>query len=119
MPQTRPGIEHYAVATKAVAHGLPCVEDGVAGQAFKQVSAVAGVGYGDSKITTVQVGEQFIIHHKGQVEFVNSRQEGGTFAKGDAVYIRASDNLLTATSTSNVKMGRVDAIAPNRGLPTG
>lgn len=116
----RPGRTHYTTATKAVVHGQPCTEQGFSGIAIKKQAAAAGTGLGDAKITTVQVGEKFHIELKGEVEVTNARQEGGTFAKGDAVYIRASDNLLTATSTSNIKFGRVTELAgEGRGLPTG
>lgn len=120
MPEIRPGSVHYVTAaTKAVLHGAPAIEDGYPGIAIKQVAAPAGTGLGDTKITTVQVGEAFIIQHKGQVLVNNSKQEGGTFAKGDVVYIRTADNLITATSTGNSKFGRVEAIATERGIPTG
>jgi hypothetical protein len=119
MPEIRPGRGHYAVATKEVAHGAPCIEDGFAGVAIKQVVAPGGTGLGDDLITNVQIGENFFIECKGLVYVTNSKQETGTFAKGDAVYIRTSDNLLTATSGGNKKYGRVEAIAGERGVGVG
>jgi hypothetical protein len=120
MPEIRPGQVHYVTAaTKAVSHGAPAIEDNFCGVAIKQQAAPAGTGLGATAITQVAVGEPFIIQHKGQVLVVNSRQEGGTFAKGAAVYIRTADNLLTAVTTGNVRFGRVEAIATERGIPAG
>lgn len=118
MTEIRPGAVHYATATKAVVHGTPAIENGFAGVALKQVPAAAGTGLGDAKITTVQIGEAFIINYRGQVYVANSRNGGGTFAKGDPVYIRTSDNALS-TVTTDAKFGRVEAIAGERGVATG
>lgn len=115
----RPGRTHYCTATKAVAHGAPATENGFVGKAIKKIAAPAGTGLGAAIITTVQVGEAFHIELEGEVEVANTRQEGGTFAKGAAVYIRASDNLLTATASGNIPYGRVTEIAGERGLIAG
>lgn len=119
MPEVRPGQVFYAVATKAVAHGAPCTELGFAGIAIKQTAAVAGVGLGDPTITTVQVGESFIIQIKGRVYVSNANAAGGTFSKGDPVYIIAASNALTSASAGNGKFGRVADVAPARGVGTG
>lgn len=113
------GRAFYCVATKVVAHNAPATELGIAGRAVKQLAAPVGTGLGSTLITNVQIGEAFIIRSKGRHYFTNSRSEGGTFAKGDAVYIIPATNLLTAVSTSNVKFGRVVEIAGERGVGTG
>jgi hypothetical protein len=118
VPEVRPGQVHYATATKAVNHGAPCIENGVPGIAIKQVAAPAGTGLGAAAITQVAIGEKVIIQEKGRVYVPNTRQEGGTFAKGDPVYIRTADNLLTAVNT-NVKFGRCVEIAGERGVGAG
>jgi hypothetical protein len=116
----RPGRTHYCTATKTVVHGAPCTEQGFAGIAIKKIVAPGGTGLGAAIITTVQIGEKFHIETRGEVEVTNSRSEGGTFAKGDAVYIIPATNLLTAVSTANVKFGRVTELGgEGRGLPTG
>lgn len=121
MSEERPGNAFYAVATKAVQHNAPCIELGFSGRAVKQIAAPAGTGLGATIITQIQVGEAFIIRDKGRHYFPNTRSEGGTFAKGDPVYIIAATNLLTATSNSgaNPKFGRVAEIAGERGVGTG
>lgn len=119
MPEERPGRSFYCTATKPVAHGAPVTELGRVGQAIKQVAAPAGTGLGSALITTVQIGERFNIRTWGRHYFTNARQEGGTFAKGDPVYIRASDNLLTATDTGNLPFGYVAEVAGERGVGAG
>lgn len=123
MAELRPGQVHYvAAATKTVVHGAPAVEQGFAGVGYKQVAAPAGTGLGSTLVTTVQVGEAFIIQHKGQVYIANTRFGGGTFAAGDIVNIRVSDNALTtaaADASTIFKYGRVEAIAGSRGVGTG
>lgn len=119
MPEVRPGQVYYAVASKAVNHGAPCVEQGIPGIAIKQQAAPAGTGLGATAITQIAISESFIIQIKGRVYVANSRSEGGAFAKGDPVYIIAATNLLTAVSTSNVKFGRVVELAGTRGVGTG
>jgi hypothetical protein len=108
---------HYATATKAVNHGLPCVEVGFVGVAVKQQAAPGGTGLGATAITQVGVGEKFGILIKGTVYVANLISA----VKGSPVYIVAATNLLTLTSNSgaNPKFGRVEAIAGERGVGTG
>lgn len=117
MPEVRPGQVHYATATKAVDHGKPCTEDGFVGIAIKQQAAAAGVGLGDTTITRVGVGENFIIQIKGRVYVDNLISA----TKGAPIYIVAATNLLTLTSNSgaNPKFGRVTELAGTRGVGTG
>jgi Uncharacterized conserved protein (DUF2190) len=120
MAQNRPGRAHYATATKEVAHGAPCVEDNFAGIAIKQIAAPGGTGLGDDLITKVQVGEQFIIEHKGLWTVPNVDAAAATFAVGDDVWIDPDDNTTTSAHAGNeAKFGRVEAIAGQRGTPTG
>lgn len=113
--QIRPGRVHYATATKEVAHGAPCTEEGFVGIAVKQQVPVAGVGLGDSTITTIAIGEDFVIELLGLVTITNS----GGFVVGDKLYIDPSNNTVTKTVGSNLKFGIVEAVAGERGTPTG
>jgi len=68
----------------------------------------------------VQVGEDFVIETKGLVTVPNVNAAGGTFAVGAAVYIDPDDNTLTSAHAGNeLKYGRVEAIAGDRGTATG
>lgn len=115
MPEVRPGQVHYTVATKAVAHGAPCTEDGFVGTAIKQVAAPAGTGLGSALITQVQVGESFVIQIKGRVYVAN----GIGAVKGSPIYIIAATNALTLTVGANLKFGRCTEVAGTRGVGTG
>lgn len=117
MPESRPGKGHYATATKAVLHGLPCIEDGFCGVAVKQIAAPAGTGLGATAITQVGIGEKFFIITKGTVYVDNLISA----TKGAPIYIVSATNLLTLTSNSgaNPKFGRVEALAGERGVGTG
>lgn len=123
MPYNRPGLMFLATATKAVVHGAACTELGIPGVAVKQAlppfgtgPAFSSPGVVNAALNTVQVGEQFSIITKGIVEVPVG---GLTPAKGDAVYIIAASNALTATVGTNVKFGRVVEIAGQRGCRTG
>lgn len=109
------GRTHYCVAAQTILHAAPATQNGFVGTAVKMVPAPGGTGLGSTLITTIQVGELYHIELLGDRYLTNSKQEGGTFAVGDAVYIRASDNLLTATSSSNLKYGRVSEIDDGNG----
>jgi Uncharacterized conserved protein (DUF2190) len=117
MPYSRPGYMFYATATKAVDHGKPCVENGVAGVAVKQkaVSSAAGLGGSPDPQKNIAIGEKFAIISKGVVQIDNT----GSFVVGNPIYIIAATNLLTATSAGNVKFGMCVEIAGQRGTPTG
>ena len=121
MPEIRPGRAYYFTADLAVAHGAPVHRNGYVGIAIKKTAAPAGTGLGASVITTIQAGEAAHMETEGRALVNNSRQEGGTFAKGDAVNIRTADNLLTAAAVGAgvVAFGRVAEIAGERGVPTG
>lgn len=119
MGEVRPGRVHYATATKLVLHNMPTSEDGFAGVARKQQAAPAGTGLGATIITQVQIGEAFVIEHKGQVRLPNPIG-AVTFIKGDPVYLTTASNVMAkAGGAGIVPFGRVEAVAPERGLPTG
>lgn len=119
MPYERPGERYYpAAATKAVNHGDPTIEDGVAGVAIKQQPAPFGTGLGAAIITQVQVGEDFVIDTKGIVEV----PAVGGAGKGDPVWITIADNTLVAADPGGglgAKYGRVYELAGERDTPTG
>ncbi len=132
MEQRKGDVHYVTAATAAVLHGAPVEEDGFVGIAVKQIEAPAGTGLRNDAgttpnpdIYTIKVGEAFVIRLKGLVYVTNARQEGGTFAVGDPVYINASSdgtdpNELSNTSAgSHLKFGRVEAIAGSRGVGTG
>lgn len=118
MPEWRPGQIEYFTATKAVNHGAPCTELGVAGIAIKQVAAPAGTGLGAATITQVGIGEQFAIVKRGRV-YVDNAGTGAPYAKGATLYIIPASNLLTNSAAGNVKFGRVVEVPPTRGVGTG
>jgi Uncharacterized conserved protein (DUF2190) len=113
MPKQKAGGHYYTTATKAVRHGAPTVEQGVAGIAVKQVEPPLTGAYADRDL--VAIGEAFEILHKGQVEV----DTVAGFAKGDPVYITAATNVLSETAAGNVAFGRVVEVAGERGTPTG
>jgi hypothetical protein len=122
MPDFRPGQVHYAVATKAVLHGAPCSEDGFTGVAIKQIAAPAGTGLGSTLITTVAIGEAFIIQIKGRV-YVANTGTGSPYVKGDTLYLTLATYALTKTGPqvagTTHKFGRVTEVAGTRGVGTG
>lgn len=119
MPYLRPGVISYHVATKQVQHDYPCIEDGVAGVAIKQVEQSWQLGIANRNI--VQIGESFAIAHQGETQVPSSLLAGGV--KGSPVYINTADNTLTITgpaSATKIPFGRVTSVAGDRrGTPTG
>jgi len=118
MPYNRPGRMFYTTATKAVNHGQPVVEQGVPGVSVKQKSAGSGAGSGTPQ-KQIAIGEKFAIITKGVVEVVNTGAGVAAAVPGTPIYIIAASNLLTTTSTSNVKYGMLieneSSVATNRG----
>lgn len=119
MPYERPGERYYpTAATKAVLHGNPCVEENVAGVAIKQVAAPFGTGLGSTLISTVQVGEKFVIDTQGIVEVPNTGIAAA--AKGAVVYIATATNALSLASGAGLlRYGVVVELAGERKTPTG
>ena len=117
MPVERPGAGHYTTATKVVAHGAPCVEDGqIVGVAIKQKAA--GWSAGLAAQSSIAIGEPFHIRTKGikQVPFVTGA------VTGSSVYINVTNNALTLTDPgagNGRRYGRVVEIQGQRGCPTG
>src|SRR4051794_20412152 len=113
MPYNRPGNIFYTRATKAVLHGRPTIEEGVAGVAVKQKEAAYGAAIAD--LDRVLVNEDFAIICKGIVQV----PEVAGFAVGDMVHITVADNTLTETSAAGTRVfGRVVEIEGERGTPT-
>lgn len=114
MPYERPGERYYpAAATKAVVHGTLTVEDQVVGIALKQQAAAFGTGLGSALITTIAVGEDFVIDCEGIIEVPNT---GITTAiKGTMIYITEANNALSlASGTGKVRVGRVFEVPGER-----
>lgn len=118
MPEWRPGQIHYTTATKAVNHGAACTEDGVAGMAVKQLAAPAGTGLGAAALTSIGIGEKFIIVKRGRVYLPNAGT-GSPYTKGTPLYIIAATNVVTNSAAGNIKLGRVIEVAGERGVGTG
>jgi len=118
MPYNRPGIMKYAVATKAVDHGLPVVELGVVGVAVKQRKPSSGAASGSPQ-KNIAISEPFAIISKGVVQVPNTGSGVSAAAVGTPIYIIAASNLLTTTSAGNVKFGMLVEAAGTRGTPTG
>lgn len=124
MPYNRPGKMFYAPATKAVVHGMPCIELNIPGVAVKQTAPAFGTGPAFSSpgvvntaLVTVGIGENFALITKGIVEVPVTGISSP--AVGDAVYITAADNTLSKTASANVKYGRIVELAGVRGTKAG
>jgi Uncharacterized conserved protein (DUF2190) len=121
MPYERPGERFYPTsATKAVDHGLPCIENGIAGVAIKQQPAPFGAALGGTPdpAKRIIVGEKFVIDCWGIVEIPNTGIAAAT--KGALVYITEADNVMSLTSgAGKTRFGRVFELAGERGTPTG
>lgn len=115
MPAVRPGNGHYATLTKdpVLKHGGVCEEDGFVGVAIKQKAR--GFAAGMSGQAVIDKGEEFFIVTKGEVTVDTI----SGLAVGDDVWIIVAENKLTETEGSNLRYGRVKAIAGERGCPTG
>lgn len=120
MPYSRPGYMKYvAAATKTTVHGDPCVETNFVGVAVKQRKPSSSAAAGVAGQKTIAIGEPFAIIAKGIVQVPNTGSGVAAANVGDPIYIIAASNLLTTTSTSNVKYGRLNEKAGSRGTPTG
>lgn len=116
MPKQKFSPGHYAVATKAVVHGDPCVEGGVSGIAFKQATPTWDQSFATQK--NIGIGENFLILDKGEVEVATI----GGAVKGQPIYILTATNALqTAVPGAGLgyPFGRVAELAGQRGTPTG
>jgi hypothetical protein len=118
MPYSRPGRMFYTVATKAVNHGLPVIEQGVPGVAVKQRRASSGAGSGTPQYQ-IAITEPMAIITKGVVQVVNTGSGLSAAAPGTPIYIIAASNLLTTTPAGNVKYGMLLENANVRGTPPG
>jgi hypothetical protein len=127
MPEVRPGEVHYATAVRALKQGQACAVDGFVGIAIKQQAAPAGTGLGAPEITTIAIGEKFIIQIKGRVYVFNTVTGLAGAAplaavKGSPVYITLATDALNIAGPASAtvgRFGRVTEIAPERGVGTG
>jgi hypothetical protein len=117
MPYNGPGLRHDAVATKAVNHGDPVIEDGFPGVAFKNTQLGAYADPTSATISQIAIGETFTIQVGGIVEVAAAKITGGLGAAplGTALYIAAATNMLNTTNT-NPKFGRVTKVDSTRGV---
>lgn len=118
MPYVRPGHIFYTVATKAVDHGLPCIETNIPGVSVKTRKPSSSVGSGAPQ-RNIAIGENFSMIIKGEVQVPNTGVGVAAANVGDMIYIIAATNLLTATAGTNPKFGVLTAKAGARGTPTG
>jgi hypothetical protein len=127
MPEVRPGEVHYATAVRALVHGAACAVDNFVGVALKQQAAPAGTGLGAAAITTIAIGEKFIVQIKGRVYLANTVTgiAGATAlgaVKGSPVYITLATDLLNIAGPASgtvARFGRVTEVAPERGVAAG
>lgn len=119
MPYQRPGNSVYAVNNSGgiYLHGQAVIETVGTGKyvgvAVKQKPAHWSDGL--TAQNQIQASEPYLILRRGVVQLPDG---GANFADGDLVYI-TSGNVLTKTSSSNTKFGRVVEVpADGRGVPT-
>jgi hypothetical protein len=93
VPYEGVGIRHTAVATKAVIHGNPTIEDGFEGIAFKVKQLGQFVDPTNVAARTIEVGETFEIQVGGIHEIVRSGNLAAAVV-GNDVYIKVSDNTM-------------------------
>jgi predicted RecA/RadA family phage recombinase len=115
MTYNRPGAGTHVVNDSGgiLLHSQPAKLQGFVGVLVKQKATKWSDGL--TPTTQIQVGEKCWMITKGIVQVDNV----AGFAKGDPVYIDAS-NVLTETATSNTKFGRViEVVGDGRSVPTG
>ena len=116
MPYNRPGPGVYVTnGGTAIAHGSPNTNAGFVGVAVKQVARAWSDSY--SVQAQIDASEPYFLITKGVVQVPNAGISANV--KGDAIYITAATNALSATSAGNVKFGRIVEVAGARGTPTG
>ncbi len=126
MPYEGLAVRHTAIATKAVNHGNPCIENGFPGVAFKTTQLNAYVAPNSTAAQQIGIGEGFVIQIGGVHEVAAARFAGAALpALGAAVYITLADNVLVLAATAVTaglveaeysKFGRVDRIDATRGV---
>lgn len=119
MPYEGLGARHSTVATKAVTHGRPCVEDGFPGIAAKNSQLDRFVNPATAAATQVIVGESFMIQLGGIHEVRGTDIPGGIAAapKGTPIYITTATNaIVLAAGAGIVKYGRVTEVVAARDI---
>lgn len=118
MPEQGPGLrKNDAVATKAVLHGDPCIENGVPGVAFKNAQLGTFVDPSVAGARTVAVNEKFTIQIGGKIFVRTALLNGGlgAFPEGTKCYIKTADNTIDPAATGAVKFGVVQKVDTARG----
>lgn len=97
MPAEGPGSRYSVLATKAVAHGAPAVENRHPGIAAKSAQAQPAAVSVASALAAQQigVGEEMVIMLAGLHEFLPTSLLPAGAAVGDPLWIRTADNSLT------------------------
>lgn len=123
MPYEGNSARHSAVATKAVTHGDPSVENGFPGIAAKTLQLDRFVRPSSVEATRVAVGESFEIQLPGIHEVRGALIPGGIAAApvGTAIWIINETNGLQlsgtpATGQTVTKFGRVTEVVAARDL---
>jgi len=96
MPSEGPGSRYSVLATKAVAHGAPAVENRHPGIAAKSAQAQpAAVSVANALAAQqIAIGEEMVIMLAGLHDFPSSFLPAAA-AVGDPLWIRTADNSLT------------------------
>lgn len=112
MPGQGPGVRVPSVATKAVNHGDPVVENKVPGLAAKTKQLQWFVQATDTAAKQIAIAEPFIIMVGGVVEVAYAKWSvGGPPTVGMQVWIVEADNTLAnATAAGRVKYGVVQEL---------
>lgn len=119
MPYEGLGRRHAAVATKAVNHGDPTIENGFPGVAFKQQQLGAFVDPTSTAARQIAVGESFVIQFGGVHEVAGALIPGGVAAApvGTPIYITDADNTLVLAAGAGIsKFGRVESVDTTRSV---
>lgn len=112
------GVRVERIATKAVKDGLPTVEGAFVGWANKSTQPGAFVDPSSAAITTIEVGEGFVMMVGGKHEVPISATKGhapvGT-AVDDLLYINPADNeIKKEAAVGFVPLGVVEEIDATR-----
>lgn len=111
-----PGHRHNAVATKAVQHRRPVVEDNVPGIAFKSTNTqgipfVAPLLDAPTAATLIAIGEAFVIEVGGMHELLPASILPAGAVVGAPLWINVADNTLQAAAgAGRIKFGVIDRI---------
>lgn len=106
----------YVTASLALVDAAPASDDGFVGMAVKQQAP--GADTPRANLANIALGEKYYLLTTGESDF--KIPDGLVVAKGTPLHIGDADNVLyLATAAGRSKFGRVAAIGPERGLPSG